>query len=318
MATSGSTDFLLTRNQIITEALALIRVASEEEPLTAAMVEDASRSLNMMVKAWQADGLHLWTKTQGTLFLQQGQQSYVLGPGSTDHATTSFAQTTLSASAAAGASTISVASASGIATTYYIGIQLDGGTMQWTTVNGAPVGTTLAAVLTGAAASGNTVFCYQTKIVRPVRIIDAQRRDSEGVDIPVDILERPDYFSQANKASRSYTNQIYYDRQNTNGRLYVWPTAEDVRDTLRFTFERPMDDFDDPENDPDLPPEWLEALVYNLAYRLAPKYSFPLQERAWLGAEAATMKQKVMSFDREFGSVFFQPDTSRGNGFSTL
>jgi hypothetical protein len=42
----------------------------------------------------------------------------------------------------------------GVATTYNIGVQLDDGTFQWTTVNGAPSGSTvtLTAVLTDSAA----------------------------------------------------------------------------------------------------------------------------------------------------------------------
>jgi hypothetical protein len=42
----------------------------------------------------------------------------------------------------------------GVATTYNIGVQLDDGTFQWTTVNGAPSGftVTLTAVLTDSAA----------------------------------------------------------------------------------------------------------------------------------------------------------------------
>lgn len=317
MATSGNPDFNLIRNEIISEAFAILRVASAEEPMTDEMVTDANRSLNMLVKSWQADGLHLWCKTEGVLMLQPGQQSYIINSTTTDHAclASALAQTTLSADVISGASSISVESASGIADNYYIGIQLDDGTLQWTAVNGGPAGTTVSldATLTGAASEGNFVYSYETKLVMPRRVIDARRRNNSGIDVPALILERPDYFAQANKASSSYINQIYYDRQLTQGVMYVWPTATTVQDTLRFTFERPMDAFDDPENDPDLPQEWIEALVYNLAYRLAPKYSFPMQERAWLGVEASTMKQKVMSFDREFGSVYFQPDTTRGN-----
>ena len=42
--------------------------------------------------------------------------------------------------------------------------------------------------------------------------------------------------------------------------------------TLRYTYGRPVEDFDASANDADFPPEWTEALAYGLAVRLAPRF----------------------------------------------
>ncbi len=85
MATSGDTAYNPNVLQIITEAFALIRVGAEGEPINAAMTNDALSSINLMVKAWQADGLHLWTKEEGVLFLVTGQPSYGMGGTTADN-----------------------------------------------------------------------------------------------------------------------------------------------------------------------------------------------------------------------------------------
>ena len=73
MATSGSTDFNSTRNEIIYDALRRINVLGENEIASAYDLELTNRVLNRMVKAWEAQGIHLWTKSQAVLFLQKDQ-----------------------------------------------------------------------------------------------------------------------------------------------------------------------------------------------------------------------------------------------------
>ena len=130
--------------------------------------------MSAMCKGWQASGIHVWSEEECTLFLQTGQMLYSLGGSSTDHAclTSGYVQTALSADAAASATTISVDSVTGIANGYHIGIQVDAGTNFWTTVNGAPSGTTvtLTNAMPSQATQGAFVFSYGTPLMRPLRV----------------------------------------------------------------------------------------------------------------------------------------------------
>lgn len=87
MATSGSSDFSATARDLINGALRLIRVAEPGEEVEAAIIQDGLSALEMMVKAWQADGINLWRYTEGNLTLVDAQSSYTMGgSGSPDFA----------------------------------------------------------------------------------------------------------------------------------------------------------------------------------------------------------------------------------------
>lgn len=80
MATSGSTDFLVTRNQLIEGALRICGVIAVGETPSTAMYSTASDALNMLVKAWQADGMPVWATKEYTLTLTTDTSSYTISP----------------------------------------------------------------------------------------------------------------------------------------------------------------------------------------------------------------------------------------------
>src|SRR6185312_5647019 len=169
--------------------------------------------LNMLVKALNATGLHIWTETEATLFLQPNQVAYTLGGSTTDHATESFTATTLSASTASSATTITVTSTAGFAASYKVGVVLDSGSIFWTTESGAPSGSTitLASGLTGAASAGNAVYVYQTDIIRPLRVVSGRRFTFSGsLDTPMIMYARIDYRNLPNKTNTGTITTFFY------------------------------------------------------------------------------------------------------------
>ena len=83
MATSNSTNFAVTRDDIIKRALRLIGVVAQGETPTTDQVNEAALSLNGLVKAWQADGMPLWALKETSIPLTGGVNSYTLGLGAT-------------------------------------------------------------------------------------------------------------------------------------------------------------------------------------------------------------------------------------------
>ena len=73
MATSGTTTFTSTQNDIISDALSEINVIGEDEVPSNYDLKLSTRILNRMVKAWELQGIHLWTKTTALVFLQKNQ-----------------------------------------------------------------------------------------------------------------------------------------------------------------------------------------------------------------------------------------------------
>jgi hypothetical protein len=82
MSTSGTTNFSVTRNDIISASLRLLGVLEEGAVPNATAIENASLVLNMMIKDWMTDGIKLWTTTEITLPLVAGQTSYTIGSDS--------------------------------------------------------------------------------------------------------------------------------------------------------------------------------------------------------------------------------------------
>ena len=138
---------------------------------------------------------------------------------------------------------------------------------------------------------------------KPMRLTYAMRTDSN--DIPIEVVSRDEYMTLPTKSTQSACLKVYYDRQLANGVLYCWPTGDTNNTALTLTFKRPLEDFDDNANTPDLPQEWYMPLVYNLAVKIAPLFKATIDSK--LKLEAEQMLLDVEMFDEEDVSIFFQP-----------
>jgi hypothetical protein len=312
MAISGSTDFDRTRNEIVTAALSLLGVYAAGETISSEDVADASVFLNMMVKAWNADGIHLWKQSEITLFCEASTNSYSL---TTSNCTASYVETALSADAASSDTALTVDSISGISNGDYLGIVLDDNTIHWTTVSGAPSGSTVTAAtgLASAASSGNAVYAYTTKVGKPLRIRNIRRKTMDGTEVFMgrngDTVSRTEYMSYPNKTATGAPVQAYYDPRISTGTLFVWPSPDTDLHRIVFTGDLLLEDFDAIANTPDFPSEWLEAIVFNLAVRLGPTYGLVMtRDKPDVVAMAAQFKDNLLNWDREPASVMFQPD----------
>lgn len=83
MATSGSFDFVVDRDSIITEALQQVGKLGDHESPTSDQLTSCSRTLNLLIKAWQADGLRLWLRKEYSFTPTSGTESYTFGSGGT-------------------------------------------------------------------------------------------------------------------------------------------------------------------------------------------------------------------------------------------
>lgn len=279
MATSGSTDYSATASNVITEALELIGVLESGGTVDTDDETSCLRTLNMMVKQWSgnfdfAPGLKAFCRKRGYLFLQSGQSVYSLGP-SGDNASLTYVSTTMRVAGTATNTTLELTSTTGITAADKIGIQLDSGSIQWTTVSSVTDGDTLvipASGLTSAAAAGNRVFAYTTKLMRPLYIESAVLRDTDGNDSPLYPMTSEFYESIPNKAEDAECAYYLYENSLTNGRLQLDTEPDDVTKVVRLTFMAPVEDLDAVANDIAYPQEWISAVSYGLAKRIAPKF----------------------------------------------
>lgn len=315
MATSGSINLTASRDDVITEALELLGVLPEGDVPNAAQLTSCARTFNYMIKALQADGLNLFAMQQQYLFTQADQSAYTLNGSTTDHYTTRFVETALSADAVSGATSITVDLITGILDADKIGVYQSDGTVHWTTVSGAPSGSTvtLAAALTAAANTDAVVYAYTAKAGRPMRLLEATvHHAASNTDIPIFVGSRTEYFSQTDKATDARVNTVYFDPQVATPKLYVWPQSDDERDYLKLYVQRTLEDLDAATDEVDFPQEWFLFLSYRLALLIAPKYGKPLESMSVVSQIAEQEYERVRGFDAENVSIFLMPDLSNG------
>lgn len=310
MALSGTTDFESTAYQIVKDALIELNVLREDESLASTDQSFGLRTLNRMIKAWQADDVHLWVKETATIFLQKDQAEYVLNSTGA-HATLTYTKTSLDADYALGAAQVSFNDTVTATAGDYIGIVMDDNSLYWDTISNVVDTDTvdLTGTLPSAASENNIVYIYTTRLDQPFNIYSAARRSQDDIDVPMYLMSYEEYADQPNKTSVSTPVNYRYDRQRAQANIAVWPTPADVEYTMRITMSRKIQDVDFPVNNLDFPQEWEEPLVLGLAVRLASAHGKTGTQRFQdLKVEAAMAYKRALFFDSEQGSLFLQPD----------
>lgn len=233
MARSGSFDFNVTRDELIKASLRLLGVGHRGESVPADEINDAVEALQIMLKAWQADGLQLWKRDEQSITLTGSKRVYTLGP------------------------------------------------------------------------TGDIVM------QRPLRLLEVVRRDSSNIDVPLNKLSKNEYYGLANKFSEGIPVSYHFDPQLDNSELTLWQvpsTATAAEYTIEIVYHRPFEDMDSTTNNFDCPVEWLEAIKFGLALRLAPEYGVDLPQQYRLQKQFDDIYDKALSWDVENTSIYFQPD----------
>lgn len=306
---------ILTRNDIIQAVFRKLGLRERGGARDSEEIEDAALSLNAMIESWQGEGIGLWQLTDARLFLEKSTTSYSIG-STGDHITLSSVSTELSTAGTSGDSTIEVDSISSMTDGDYIGIELDDDSIQWTTINGTPAGSTvtLTATLTGAAAIDSVVHVYTTKLSRPLDVIDVRHYDyDDAIERILVRMSRNEYAELTDKTSKGTPNQYFYDPQMGSSVIYVWQASNNSRDSLVMTAKIPFTNFSTYSTTADFPEEWMQAIIWNLALIIAPEYSKDggMDNINFLIKMAEESKEKVMRWDSEDTSIYFSPRFTR-------
>jgi len=107
MGTSGVTSLTVTRNEIIEQALSLIRRFGAGDTLNPDDASTCATILNMMIRQWQLSGINISTVRDFTIFLETGKTSYLLGPQG-DNATEQYLSTSVAIAGAVGDETLTL------------------------------------------------------------------------------------------------------------------------------------------------------------------------------------------------------------------
>lgn len=285
MATSGSVDFTQTRNELITTAYKKVGLLQKGETPSSDEIDFASDILNIEVKYLMALNPHIWKRRVGYLFPEKDKFSYEVGTQSgDDNVFNSYVTTTTTANASASDTTVTVSSIVGISSTNIVGVTLDAGTIHWTTVNGAPSGSTvtLTDALPSAAASGSRLYVGAAKVNRPVKVYSYWRETLSSDDSltrsPVEKVAYEDYYRRYGSQTDSSTpTHAMFDNRAVDasstlnhGIINIQPSGDQSQEhvVIGFIYETMLEDFDASTDNPDFPSEWLKLLMLSVCMGL--------------------------------------------------
>lgn len=146
---------------------------------------------------------------------------------------------------------------------------------------------------------------------RPSRVYAMNYVDVDNREHPLTKISRAEYLAIPDKMQYGRPTVFYYDKQTSQGKLYVWPILNPPAGQFKVDVDRPIEIMTSGIDDFDCPPEWIEVIKYGLAVRLAPEYGLQLPERAQLNAEYSSLRDEVLAFNRDVASTFFSPDHGR-------
>lgn len=325
MATSGSYDYLRTAAQIITSALENLGVLAAGGTVATADNTTALSRLNYIAKQiqGQADGspgLKIHSRQRVFVFLAKGQQQYTIGPAATDaRATTLYGRTTVSSAYASGTS-LSVAAVTdttsfpgttvSMTTGDIIGVQLNDGTISWTTLNGTPGSSpaTLTGALAGAAASGNYVWWFTSRAQRLINCEAAVLRYATAQDAQLKVYKVVQEYDLGvtQKDADGTPTSLLFEPLRTNTRIILdrQPAASDITSQLLITGWYPSEDYDATSDDIAYPQEAYRFLSWELTYELHAAYGVdwtPAMEKCRLES-----RQTYLNLNPEVSDAYFR------------
>jgi len=148
-----------------------------------------------------------------------------------------------------------------------------------------------------------TAASYSLSPDRPLEILNANLK-RDGIETPMTRMTRNEYDRLPDKDSTGLPTTFYYDRQRESALFYVWPVLSTAAgETVEITYSREIEDAT-LNAAIDVPGEWWEVIVYQLADRLMDANG--VTTRPNITARAQLLLEEALGFDRQ-ESVYFRP-----------
>lgn len=114
-------------------------------------------------------------------------------------------------------------------------------------------------------------------------------------------------FDKLPREGEGEPTQLYYDKQLEDGVVNIWNTPKEDCLYIEIDYVESIDPLDTSREMPDFTDQFVEAVIYNLAYKLAIEYGVPVDDLTALKNEADTMLEMADLHDNEDCSIFLQP-----------
>ena len=146
-------------------------------------------------------------------------------------------------------------------------------------------------------------------VAKPLRVLQAFLRRGD-IDAPVSYYDKQSFNNLTNHGATGTPNIVTYQPLLDYGVLQCYPRPDAITQastSLVIFYQAMFEDMDSQTNDLAFPSEWVEAVIYGLAVRLAPEYGLSINERQQLKMDAKEFKDVALGFGTEEGSLYIQP-----------
>lgn len=96
-----------------------------------------------------------------------------------------------------------------------------------------------------------------------------------------------------NKPITGSSYKLYWEQGGSSGSAWATGTDYTNGELIRYLYKRPLFDFDNATDNPDMPQGWTRYLMWRLAHDLAPEYHLGLDERQWLKGEYLDARTEI-------------------------
>ena len=121
--------------------------------------------------------------------------------------------------------------------------------------------------------------------IKPIKILEAQIRDSGGIDYPVLVIGDEEYQNIALKSQQEpYPQYLNYNNGHPYGTISLYGTPS-TNYTIRLLSEKALTSFPQTSTAVDLPSGWNRALRFNLAIEMAPEFGSKVDPLVVMGAK---------------------------------
>lgn len=143
----------------------------------------------------------------------------------------------------------------------------------------------------------------------PIHLLQAYRTDTGGAKVPIDIESDFNYNTFPTSAGGQIPYKISYTPKVNYGIIKFWPTDLSTNTNIvTIVYTRPFEYFDTSTDTMDMPEEWYDAVIWDLACKLAPRWGMPINDRQLLRKEADLYLKQAMDHGYEDASYFVQPN----------
>jgi len=147
---------------------------------------------------------------------------------------------------------------------------------------------------------------------RPVRVLQAYLRRSDGTAVPLTVISREEYNNMSNKGSQAQVTQLYYDAQLVNGNVTVYGVPPDSTGTLHLLIHRQIQDVNLGTDNPDFPQEAYQMLKWKLVDEIGLEYGVKVSTLQIAQNKALACEMEFVNANQEQTSHYFVPS---GRGY---